>query len=72
MDLERVNMDKLLELDLEKETLITPCSYALSMVNDLIAEMDNHTLQLNERKADIYRHQEDLRYLGGERMAVVG
>lgn len=56
MELERINMDKLLELDLEKESFITPCSYALNMVNDLISEMGNHTVQLNERKGDIAAH----------------
>ena len=44
MEQERINMDKLLELDLDKESFITPCSYALSMVNDLISEMGNHTV----------------------------
>ena len=75
MEQEKINMDKLLELDLEKESFITPCTYALSMVNDLIQEMGSHTVQLNERKGDIAAHlrqQDELHLLGNERLAVMG
>ncbi len=75
LELERINMAKLLEIDLEKERFVTPCSYALSMVNELIGEMDMHTMQLNERKGDIaahFRQQDEMRLLGNERLTVMG